>query len=482
MNPDNVVPFKTELIVFDIFTVNSTDYFYCSLKSDLDSSFVLLAEDVALDLSPVRPSQLEAEGGEKLDYPRKFYAINPEGAYLYAGPSELYDKVSEKLPEGTEITGEYYVGAIENFNINDAYEKWIYATYNNISGWAYVPGNPTAHPDFARIISDSRFYSGENGNSVYFVNDTPIFKSMYSAGEYYKNNYKEDQSQLNNSIIGTVPKNTELVFDYYACELSSLIVRINYNGITGWVSAEAPYCERDLYYLRGANSETSTRRINYYLQTDRDMTAYTEPDNLSSATDIKIPSGYILKADFIYATDIWNDSSETEHQTLWIRVNYKGNNLWVTEEIDDGFAEGKRDGLLYSLECYKVIDPETIVIHTRPDENSEIAGKVKAGDTIYLGRNYGWNWVIVRFGDNQYGWIKNLINKETEAGLERGAPISDLDDFVLPLDVLNGEEPEETKEETVEEKELALVSSPNEKGGLSKTVLILVIAVKKKKQ
>ena len=90
--------------------------------------------------------------------------------------------------------------------------------------------------------------------------------------------------------------------------------------------------------------------------------------------------------------------------------------------------------------------------------------------------------MIVRFGDNQYGWIKSLINKETEAGLERGAPISDLDDFVLPLDVLNGEEPEETKEETVEEKELALVSSPNEKGGLSKTVLILVIAVKKKKQ
>lgn len=133
-----------------IFTVNSTDYFYCSLKSDPDSSFVLLAEDVTLDLSPVRPSQLEAEGGEKLDYPRKFYAINPEGAYLYAGPSELYDKVSEKLPEGTEITGEYYVGAIENFNINDAYEKWIYATYNNISGWAYAPGNPTAHPDFAR--------------------------------------------------------------------------------------------------------------------------------------------------------------------------------------------------------------------------------------------------------------------------------------------------------------------------------------------
>ena len=115
MNPDNVVPFKTELIVFDIITVNSTEYFYCSLKSDPDSSFVLLAEDVALDLSPVRSSQLEAEGGEKLDYPSKFYAINPEGAYLYAGPSELYDKVSEKLPEGTEITGEYYVGVIENF-------------------------------------------------------------------------------------------------------------------------------------------------------------------------------------------------------------------------------------------------------------------------------------------------------------------------------------------------------------------------------
>ena len=396
-NTDDVVPFDTKVTVTVKYTVDSVDYYGFYIGEDHDLHLYAESADISFD-SPVKPSETDEWGNnQKFEKPKKYYAVNPDGAYLYSGPNTLFDKVSEKIPFGTEITCDYYSGFDEGLG---ECEIWAYTFYKGVYGWAYVSVQPQNHPDFARDRNDpDSEYNKEK--TLYFVKDTPIFRDLCSAGDYYyfKRYYEtEKQELLKNNKIGTVPKNTQLDFDYYCHWEGDLTVHISYEGTDGWVNVGQPHM--------GLYSDTSVLAKKRYLITDfeNSMKTYSEPGNLSSMTKTAIPPHCVLVCDYRYASDEdWGEEPDYIYTaTTWYRVNYSGEYLWITSDDDSV-------NMIYSMDKYEVVDPEKIIIYSEPDESSEASGKVATGDTVYLSDACeGWN--IIRFGDNQLGWIKETEN------------------------------------------------------------------------
>lgn len=168
----------------------------------------------------------------------------------------------------------------------------------------------------------------------------------------------------------------------------------------------------------------------------------------------------MLKSDYYYASEEeWiKDSNNVDryNATFWIRVKYKGKDLWITKDHDvfNWFVE---------MKAFRVVNNKDFTIYSYPNRNSEVAGEIIRDDIVYLSStNKEWN--LVRFGFNKYGWIKKLDEDIVENDLEYIKTIDRFDeDFILPLEIINGEDdmPEEDSLELTEESMLGEGISDN---------------------
>ena len=223
------------------------------------------------DLSLKKDFAIPDEDTWRSETPIKLYTYT-NGGYLYKGPSKKYDKVmSSEIPVGTILTYEY-----ETYG-------WAYVTYNNEKGWVFIyqkddRSNPyDDNTSFAKLTDETVFtlpgtsLLDDNGKEIEKINDFTEVRINYYLGylnawpgaTQYNVNYKGkvgwiyataekndnddtlyffkdvDLFETTNSKkkIGTIPKNTEIKYDYYVNNYQDApTYYLTYNGKTGSIS------------------------------------------------------------------------------------------------------------------------------------------------------------------------------------------------------------------------------------------------------
>ena len=229
-----------------------------------EDNFLIKSSDLSLKKDFVTPD----DDTWKTEEPVKLYTYT-KGGYLYKGPSKKYDKVmAEEIPVGTVLT-------YENYSYG-----WAYVNYDNNKGWVFIyqkddRSNPyDDNTSFAYLTNETVItvpgttLIDDNGDKILDINDFTEVKINYYLGyldaypgaSKYNVNYKgtigwidtttkkneKDDTvyifddvdiMLNSKKIGTIPKNTEIKYDYYTQQYQdSPLYYVNYKGKSGWIS------------------------------------------------------------------------------------------------------------------------------------------------------------------------------------------------------------------------------------------------------
>lgn len=320
-------------------------------------------EEYIVDLSEVEliADEVDISGLEPQE-PTTMYVYD-EGAYLYKGPSKIYDKVDGNvmIPVGTTISFEY------------SDDMWAYVEYNGHKGWVYI---------FSMID-----VSPYNEGSCLVSQPSDRNTSLYTLTDIYLTS--SPRSTEKSGIV--VPAFTEVTYKYYYnAHAHRQSFCIEYNGKEGWYEEEE--------YAIACNCKN--RDIN--LITITDIPVYSTCRNTDSTVLTTIPKN--TECDVIYVT-----SDEHDIET-WCYVSYNGVEGWIQNLYED--PKICLDSNLYYFN-YKIVEQYQALVDT--ELFTEIGGNT-TGVTIpkesilsrkyyYYNNNNSENWCYV-YNDTYEGWIK----------------------------------------------------------------------------
>lgn len=118
------IPYNTQIkLVTDTYKTDTSIIEYNGVSNySIKNSDIKLVNDT-----------FEKEEGYKLESSQKF--TMPADSKMYKGPSDIFfDELGVVIPTNTEIEYEY-IDVITN---NSGTEKFVYTTYNGVSGWVFT--------------------------------------------------------------------------------------------------------------------------------------------------------------------------------------------------------------------------------------------------------------------------------------------------------------------------------------------------------
>lgn len=390
-----VIPYDTKLTVnMEYYNSEKKTYYgyveYSGVSGDIDLSNVRIVS-----------TKIDLNEFNKLDTPRKVYAI--EDVELYKGPSKVYGRIEgEKvIPKGSTISYEYYD------------EVWAYVKYENLEGWMVIyPYGDAIGSDLKTSVVN---FAPKGNNTILITNNVTKLKV----------NPREDEE-----ISVNIPKDTVLKYEYSANALKSEYFYVNYEGTKGWLYITyfgGPY-DAD-----GLVEESCTTALvlndNVYI--------YSKRGDLSSKTDKKIEKGKEYSIIYSYATE----------EASWYYILYNGEKVWVVAE---GFSSENGSSILENYgTVYLYKTKEDIDVYEYPSKDAKKISILKKGTQVdnyysytdytlnYKDEYYYWNYIKT---DNVAGWV---LNSKIDGSYENRKEI---------CTVINEQDPSEEKEEKQEEK------------------------------
>lgn len=315
------------------------------------------------NVKPDEPSVGKA-AGTRLSSPINYHVLSKDGIEVYAGPSRVYDVVAT-LPYGTDI---------EVTHVGTDASSFAYTEVGDVKGWIFHGGaSPLAQP-----VNDTSYYSGK----LKTVKKDLELVDLYTITE--DETYK---------VVGDkIPAGTELTFEYFVAFDAACMAFVNYKGTDGWILFDENYSDpADL------NCIVYMRDIYYF---EKKTPTYSEFNNKSSLTDIKIPAGSTLNANARY-----NFKMEKSGDTItsyWVLVEYEGKELWINNE-------GGNYPFYYCYGSYTEAEntEESAGIYKKPSFDSDVLDVVVYGQSVDL-YTYttvdGNSWNYVNF-NGIAGWM-----------------------------------------------------------------------------
>ncbi len=357
-----VIPYDTKITVnMEYYNSEKKAYYgyveYNGVSGDIDLSNVRIASD-----------KVNLDDFDKLDTPRKVYAI--DDVELYKGPSKVYGRVDgEKvIPKGSTISYEYYD------------EVWALVKYDGIEGWMIIyPYAKAIGSDLKTSVVD---FAPERNNTILLTENVTKLKV---------NPYEDEEISVN------IPKDTVLKYEYSASSLKSEYFYVDYEGTKGWLHITyfgGPY-EAD-----GLVEEICKTGLvlndNVYI--------YSKRGDLSSKTNKKVEKGKEYSIIYSYVVE----------EASWYYILYNGEKVWITAEgfgNDDSISILENDGIVY---LYKT--KEDIDVYEYPSKDAKKIAILKSGTQVdnyyyymdsklnYKDEYHYWNYIKT---DDVEGWVLN---------------------------------------------------------------------------
>lgn len=358
------IPYDTVINVTGEY--NSENKFYVSTNYEGNYYQILLS-----DIQKINNGE-DTSTAFKLDKPFTVIVLNKDGLPIRKGPADSYDSIGI-IPNNSEITIEYGVKSESNLL------PWAYLPdYNGISGWVNVY---LFDSDSLAVKIDE--YSEYSGKLITVDDGVRLLKKP----EYI---YDDLETESDNSYISDpIPTGIELTFDYYIDNVKSIFAHTEYNGVTGWISADE--------WFNGINdNQIATGIKNEILCCCPDsFTIYTEPFNSGEATGVAIPSQTELISDMVCRKTISLETGEfidSDEGLDWeqiaqvnsYRVKYNGIEGWITSDYRND------NSILQKYEEGKCIACEELTVYSEADDNSEIAGTIAPNEEFTCSYSF-WN-------------------------------------------------------------------------------------------
>lgn len=339
-----------------ILTINYEMRFYNDDK--LYGSTSYNNEEYYVDLSQVSVVLNERDTSGLTPHEEQTMYVYEEGAYLYKGPSKLYDKIDGNImiPAGTIISFEY------------ADEMWAYVEYDGHKGWVYI----------YQMIDVSPY--GE-GSCLVEINQG----TKYTLKELHLTENPDGDKE--NGVV--VPAFTEVSYKYtYTPYAHKYAICIEYNGKEGWYIVE-DFETADIYNYRDIE-----------LIAVKELPVYSEFRNENSEVLTTIPVNAECNILYYATDDYWTET--------WCYISYNGIEGWVKEDYEnDNYSI---EDYYFNSEYKTIVTYKLLVnkeLYDTVDGNS--AGTIiPSGTTLY--RKYYYNtenseWMYI-YNDNYKGWIK----------------------------------------------------------------------------
>lgn len=349
------IPYGTEVYAQTPHILQGTKYFIIIYN---EKSYNVKIEDLQLVSNSLDDKEFSKNNTKKYIY--------KEGAYLYKGPSTLFEKVDGNI--------EIPIGTIVNSSYED--DLWCYVTYNGINGWLH---NKSGGASLDKNIVDA----------VLDIND----KNSYYIKYYYPIKNIKLSSTVGKEIeIGdTIDAFTKLDYEYLLVDGSNEVgnyIYTNYNGTKGYIST------KNLSYEYNKD---------YYIF--EDLKIYSNIDKQSAVGNILKNSE--VKVLYSVIEDDW-DYIEYENQKFW--TDFKSNRWYEDHEV--GFYERIDCAEEKNIEFVLLKDSNIYEnINGKAKENKLKKGiiNVKYIETKCTNIETCETWYYVKDKDNN-GWIKKDEN------------------------------------------------------------------------
>lgn len=390
-------------------------------------------------------------------------AIAEEGVQLYSCPSVALGKPLTVIPCGTEFKAQ----KDESYNY---FPKWVYATYDGASGWAYIGWTDWYTPDDSEHnaavgISFAEKYTGKltAEQDGLFLMDKP-FHGKYESDNYDDYSFEpSDDSRVSENI----PEGTDLSFKYYIVNRGYIFVYTEYDGKKGWlfVGMGSPVA-------MGVNGGV-------YIYAEEGLPMYPVPDTLSEPLKVTVPFDSMLRVDMEYVPDFAEYDYYDSPECFWLRVSCEGTEGWIF--VDNSGAD---TAALFRKSTEYVPKWRGFDYYAKPGDKT-VKGFFEKGTTIRSffsislpsdddGSEYDWYHFYYDMNTGEYGWSTEIMgNGETVADIYH--PI--FYKFNLPEllgDAWNGGTLSEKQPDTesVSDSSTDPESKTAEKDGGNKTVII----------
>ncbi len=365
------VPYGTELTVTGHYDLNGEEY--GSVRYNKQYFYVKLS-DVTFN-NPV----VGIEEGDKLGVKRRLAVIDKNGAQVYNGPGFFYEKVSEKIPYGTEFDFEY---------VDFLYDtSWAYVSVSGISGWVYINGNGFGEDvDVAYVVTENDSFTGK----VLIVSEgTEITRELTNVSE---------------KLDIKIPVGTELAFKYYYGNYIYKVF-VEYNGQKGWMTAKES--DADSAAIMGEKGGV-------YILADK-LSVYDKPPVDSSSKKVgEIKGNSSLAVDYRYFVEDFSQSGYVSYD--FCRISIDGKNYWISET----------NGEMIYTDCvseFKIIAANGVQMYSGPSRSSEKLSVIPKGTTVngsYWKYSDDNDWRFVEY-NGVGGWIIENDNIEYIDGTEKSA-------------------------------------------------------------
>lgn len=315
--------------------------------------------------------------GVKLDEPRSYIVID-KGVRIYKGPGYGYESVSEEISVGTEFDC-YYA-------INDSSDTaWAYTTINGISGWIYV--YPYSSNTVARRVNQYSIY----GNDLYVV--------------------KEGVRLLDISVIpyqpigDEIPVGTRLTFKYYIDDVKRILVQTEYNGVTGWISA-------DEWYNDETENKVAIGKITAFWINSGSYPIYSELGNTLSEVIGMIESNQVVKTVYSclyeYCIETYDYNYEY-YESSWYGVEVNGQLGWIniTRDWDREY--------IWDNVTHCTATEDEVEIHSTADSDDVIGTIPNGKDLVEIHSKDNKSYVCY---DGINGWVNSEEIKAVVKGVD----------------------------------------------------------------
>lgn len=423
-----VIPYDTKLTVnMEYYNSEKKTYYgyveYSGVSGDIDLSNVRIVS-----------TKIDLNEFNKLETPRKVYAIND--VELYKGPSKVYGRVEgEKvIPKGSTISYEYYD------------EVWAYVKYENLEGWMVIyPYGDAIGSDLKTSVVN---FAPKGNNTILITNNVTKLKV----------NPREDEE-----ISVNIPKDTVLKYEYSANSLKSEYFYVDYEGTKGWLLITyygGPYSAVGLV----ENKCTTGMVVN------DNVYIYSKRGDLSSKTNKKLEKGVEYSIIYSYSVE---DAS-------WYYILYNGEKVWVTAE---GFANDDSTSILENYgTVYLYKTKEDVDVYEYPSKDAKKIAILKSGTQVdnyysytdytlnYKDEYYYWNYIKT---DDVAGWV---LNSKIDGSYENRKEICKVADAQEPSpeeEENNEEEKEDKENKTLPPAQMAIIGV----GGAVVLALVVVVTL-----
>ena len=304
--------------------------------------------------------------GVKLTNPKSYVVIR-EGAFLHKGPSDAYETVGSEIPVGTEFDCYYAIDTSSDC-------AWAYTTINGVGGWIYI------YQYFYQTKVACKVNKYSNYGNDLFVAKEGV-KLLDISGD------------TRQEIGEEIPVGTRLTFEYYIDSVKNILVQTEYNGVTGWISA-------DEWFNDETDNKVAISKLTAFFINSGSYPIYKELCNTASEIIGTVEGNTMIKTIYAclseYSVETYDYNYEY-FESSWYGIEVDGQLGWIniTQDWDREY--------IWEITQYTAAEDD-VEIYSSAD-SSDIIGKIPAGKDL-LKFNPGDSRSYISY-DGTEGWVDN---------------------------------------------------------------------------